>query len=149
MVISIARNMSVQHLNSVLNTVWRRLIFCLYIFYALSQAIFVWINKMYSFNPEQPKWDQSLQSHHPISETAAIIQVLFIWDSPWAFILMLVCLLSLRSMAVLVRCVNKPRWAKPGGVLPYMGYIGMCRCEGYDFQAVYSGIGYIIQRVWV
>ena len=24
-----------------------------------------------------------------------------------------------------------------GGVLPYMGYIGMCRCEGYDFQAVY------------
>ena len=30
-----------------------------------------------------------------------------------------------------------------------MGYIGMCRCEGYGFQAVYSGIGYIIQRVWV
>ena len=22
----------------------------------------------------------------------------------------------------------------------YMGYIGMCRCEGYGFQAVYSGI---------
>ena len=33
-----------------------------------------------------------------------------------------------------------------GGVLPYMGYIGMCRCEGYGFQAVYSGIGYINQR---
>ena len=31
-----------------------------------------------------------------------------------------------------------------GGVLPYMGYIGMCRCEGYDFQAVYSRIGYTI-----
>ena len=30
-----------------------------------------------------------------------------------------------------------------GGVLSYMGYIGMCRCEGYDFQAVYSRIGYI------
>ena len=30
-----------------------------------------------------------------------------------------------------------------GEVLPYMGYIGMCRCEGYGFQAVYSGIGYI------
>ena len=30
----------------------------------------------------------------------------------------------------------------PGGVLPYMGYIGMCRCEGYGFQAVYSRIGY-------
>ena len=25
----------------------------------------------------------------------------------------------------------------------YMGHIGMCRCEGYSFQAVYSGIGYI------
>ena len=26
-----------------------------------------------------------------------------------------------------------------GGVLPYMGYIGiyMCHCEGYGFQAVY------------
>ena len=30
-----------------------------------------------------------------------------------------------------------------------MGYIDMCRCEGYGFQAVYSGIGYINQRVWV
>ena len=37
----------------------------------------------------------------------------------------------------------------PGGVLPYMGYIGMCRCEGYGFQAVYSRIGYINQNVWV
>ena len=36
-----------------------------------------------------------------------------------------------------------------GGVLPYMGYMGMCRCEGYGFQAVYSRIGYINQRVWV
>ena len=36
-----------------------------------------------------------------------------------------------------------------GGVLPCMGYIGMCRCEGYGFQAVYSRIGYINQRVWV
>ena len=38
---------------------------------------------------------------------------------------------------------------KPGGVLPYMGYIGMYRCEGYGFQAVYSRIGYINQSVWV
>ena len=30
-----------------------------------------------------------------------------------------------------------------------MGYIGMCRCEGYGFHAVYTGIGYINQRVWV
>ena len=36
-----------------------------------------------------------------------------------------------------------------GGVLPYISYIGMCRCEGYGFQAVYSRIGYINQRVWV
>ena len=28
-----------------------------------------------------------------------------------------------------------------GGVLPYMGYIGMCCCEGYGFQAVYSRKG--------
>ena len=27
------------------------------------------------------------------------------------------------------------------GALPYMGYTGMCRCEGYGFQAVYSRIG--------
>ena len=26
---------------------------------------------------------------------------------------------------------------------------GMCRCEGYGFQSVYSGIGYINQGVWV
>ena len=28
-----------------------------------------------------------------------------------------------------------------GGVLPYMGLIGMCRCEGYGFQAVTLGQG--------
>ena len=32
---------------------------------------------------------------------------------------------------------------------PYIGYIGMCRCEGYGFQAVYSRIGYINQSVWL
>ena len=30
-----------------------------------------------------------------------------------------------------------------------MGYIGMRRCEGYGFQALYSRIGYINQRVRV
>ena len=40
-------------------------------------------------------------------------------------------------------------FSPPGGVLPYMGYIGMCRCEGYGFQAVYSRIGYINQSVWL
>ena len=36
-----------------------------------------------------------------------------------------------------------------GGVPPYMGHIGLCHCEGYGFQAVYSSIGYINQSVWV
>ena len=35
-------------------------------------------------------------------------------------------------------------WA--GGVLPYMSYIGVCRCEGYGFQAGYSRTGYIISE---
>ena len=39
--------------------------------------------------------------------------------------------------------------SSPGGVLPYMGYIGMCRCEGYVFRAVYSRIGYLNQNGWV
>ena len=30
-----------------------------------------------------------------------------------------------------------------------MGYIGMCRCEGYGFQAIYSSIGYINQSVCI
>ena len=40
-----------------------------------------------------------------------------------------------------------------GGVVGHchICYIGtcMCHCEGYGFQAVYSGIGYINQRVLV
>ena len=46
---------------------------------------------------------------------------------------------------------SKGGWNKTGGggVLPFMGYMGMCHCEGYGFQAVYSRIGYIIQSVWV
>ena len=39
--------------------------------------------------------------------------------------------------------------ARGEGVLPYMGYIGMCRCEGYGFQADYFSIGYINQSIWV
>ena len=43
------------------------------------------------------------------------------------------------------------RWGGRGGgwVLPFMGYIGMCCCEGYGFQDVYSRIGYVNQCVWV
>ena len=36
-----------------------------------------------------------------------------------------------------------------GKELPHMGYIGMCRSEGYGFQAVYSRLGYINQNIWV
>ena len=46
-----------------------------------------------------------------------------------------------------IRCCFTPGGG--GGVLPYVGYIGMCRCEGYGFQAVYSRIGYINQNIWV
>jgi len=35
------------------------------------------------------------------------------------------------------------------GVLPYVSYISMCRCEGYGFQAVWSGIGYRNQVVLI
>ena len=46
------------------------------------------------------------------------------------------------------------RWSKfPGkgrvGGMPYMSCIGMYRSEGYGFQVVYYGIGYINQRVRV
>ena len=51
----------------------------------------------------------------------------------------------LPAIVFLIVCI--PRWGE--GVLPYMGYIGMCRCEGYCFQAVYSSVGYINQSVWV
>ena len=37
---------------------------------------------------------------------------------------------------IIIGCIYK----HPRGVLPYMGYIGMCRCEGYGFQSVYSRI---------
>ena len=48
-------------------------------------------------------------------------------------------------------CNTFSTYQKPGGggVLPCMGYIGMCCCEGYGLQAVYSRIGYINQSVWV
>ena len=32
-------------------------------------------------------------------------------------------------------------------ILPYIGYVGMYRCEGYDFQTLWPGIGYRNQRV--
>ena len=46
-----------------------------------------------------------------------------------------------------IKEVQLPGGGGGGGVLPYMSYIGMCRCEGYGFQRVYSRIGYGNQRV--
>ena len=46
-------------------------------------------------------------------------------------------------------CIQKETRG-PGGILPYrlyMGYIRVCRCEGYGFKQV--SIGYINQSVWV
>ena len=43
-------------------------------------------------------------------------------------------------MSDLGEALVSPR--KGAGVVPYMGHIGMFHSEGYDFQAVYSGIGY-------
>ena len=37
---------------------------------------------------------------------------------------------------------NSKRPGEGGGVLPYnIGSTGMCRWRGYDFQAIWSGIG--------
>ena len=58
-----------------------------------------------------------------------------------------------KSFSMLLIRFDLLPWLPPGGggvgVLPYMSYIGTCRCEGYGFQAVYSRIGYINQSVWV
>ena len=32
----------------------------------------------------------------------------------------------------------------PGAVLPYVGYIGMCRAKGYGFSAIL-----VLNRVWI
>ena len=42
-------------------------------------------------------------------------------------------------------CLNMA--TDPGGTAIHVLYV--CRCEGYDFQAVYSSIGCINQSVWV
>jgi len=46
------------------------------------------------------------------------------------------------------RNVDRGR-GRPEGVLPYITYLGMCRCEGYGFQAVWCGIWYRNQGVLV
>ena len=59
-------------------------------------------------------------------------------------------LLSLNSLDIFVKVMRiNARGGGGGGLLPYMGYIGMCRCEWHGFQTIYSRIGYINQSVWV
>ena len=43
------------------------------------------------------------------------------------------------------RLGESPQYPGGGGVLPHIGCIGMCRCEVYGFQAVYSVSGSGIQ----
>ena len=50
---------------------------------------------------------------------------------------------------MLIEIEGIPKPGGGGGVLPYMGHIVMCHCEGYGFQAVYCSIGYINQSVSV
>ena len=58
-----------------------------------------------------------------------------------------------KSFSMLLIRFDLLPWLPPGGggvgVLPYMSYIGTCRCEGYGFQAVYTRMGYINQNIWV
>ena len=35
-----------------------------------------------------------------------------------------------------------------GGILPYIGYTGMCHWRGYGFQAICSGKGYGFHAIW-
>ena len=48
-----------------------------------------------------------------------------------------------------VMTLTRTPWEWGGGGTAIYGHMGMCCCEGYGFQAVYSGIGYINQRVQV
>ena len=61
---------------------------------------------------------------------------------------------NMMSIIIIIIVVPLPITSEvlfPGGgrILSYMGHTGMCCCEGYGFQAVYSCIGYINQSVWV
>ena len=55
---------------------------------------------------------------------------------------------AIKRNTKLKQSFNSREGGRGGGVLPYMAYIGMCRWEGYGFQAAYSKIGYIYQRIW-
>ena len=48
----------------------------------------------------------------------------------------------------IMKFVNGNLESPGGGVLPYIGYTGMCRWRGYGFQAIWSGKGYGFQTIW-
>ena len=42
------------------------------------------------------------------------------------------------SVSILKKQADVTSSGGGGGLLPNMGYIGMCHCEGYGFQAVFK-----------
>ena len=51
---------------------------------------------------------------------------------------------------IIACCLKKGIQHSGGGeLLPYIGYTGTCRWEGYGFQAIYSGIGSSNHRKFV
>ena len=48
---------------------------------------------------------------------------------------MLIMIIVILTLLVSIR-LKIPVSLRPGGVLPYMGYIGMCGPKGYGFSAV-------------
>ena len=68
-------------------------------------------------------------------------------------IALLVCECFFFTPRVLTAPAIQREITTPGGgggqMLPYIVYIGIYCCEGDGFQAVYYGIGYRNQRVWV
>ena len=51
------------------------------------------------------------------------------------------------SVAVAVACSNSNS-SSSNGVLPYIGYTGMCRWRRYGFETIWSGRGYGFQAIW-
>ena len=51
-----------------------------------------------------------------------------------------------KTVNILGPVVQSP--PRGGGVLPYIGYMGVCRWRGYGFQTIWSGNGYGFQAIW-
>ena len=106
---------------------------------------------------------QAARQNHHATQAIFLYWNPFMISSSWAaetkgfFPIQIVIFRMLRNNADASRCsffelglplvsLHQIPW---GRVLPYKGYIGVCRCEGYGFQALYSRIGYIYQNIWV